>query len=70
LTRVIIAAGSTGANDCVQKMPCSIAVSSAAGGPLPDTSPSANPKLPSGRSMYSKKSPPIARHAIDVPLAS
>jgi hypothetical protein len=46
------------------------AVSSAADGPFPDTSPSANPKLPSGRSRYSMKSPPMARHGIDAPIAS
>jgi hypothetical protein len=35
---------------CAAKIPCIIALSSAAGGPLPATSPSANPIAPSGRS--------------------
>jgi hypothetical protein len=70
LMRDSVSFGSTDANDCATKMPWSTAVSSAAGGPLPATSPSAKPKRPSARSRYSKKSPPIARHGIDAPIAS
>ena len=48
---------------CAARFPWSNAPSSAAAGPLPETSPIAKPNRPSGRSTYSKKSPPIDRHA-------
>ncbi len=50
--------------------PWIFAVSRAAAGPLPETSPTAKPKLPSGRGVKSKKSPPMDRDGNDAPIAS
>jgi len=68
LTRVIVAAGPSFA--WVVRIPCTIAARIAAGGPLPATSPSANPMRPEVKSKYSKKSPPMVRHGSDAPAAS
>ena len=57
-------------SDCALKSPWILAVRSAAAGPFPETSPTAKPKLPSTRSVKSKKSPPIDRDGSDVPIAT
>src|SRR3982074_2208383 len=49
-TRLIVSDGESLLVACAEKIPCIIALSRAAGGPLPATSPSANPSAPRGRS--------------------
>jgi hypothetical protein len=51
-------------------MPWTSAASSAAAGPLPDTSPITNAQSRDGSSIASKKSPPIARHGSESPIDS
>ena len=49
-TRLIVCDGESLLAAWAAKIPCIIALSSAAGGPLPATSPRANPSAPFGRS--------------------